>query len=81
MHANARRVSMRRGQEVGWALDAEAAFIQYVRVDHCRPHVFVAQEFLHGADVVTGFDQVGGEAVPEGMSGDSFRNISASRCS
>ena len=52
-------------------------FIQHVGVDHCGPNVFVAQQFLHGTDVVAGFDQVRGEAVPERVGRDSFCNIRA----
>ena len=41
-------------------------------VDHGGTHVFVAEEFLNGADVVTGLQEVGGEGVTEGVSGDVF---------
>ena len=36
-------------------------------VDHRSLDVFVTEEFLHGADIVTRFEQVGGKGVPEGM--------------
>ncbi len=36
-------------------------------VDHGGFDVAVAQEFLDGADVVAGFEEVGGEAVAEGV--------------
>ena len=80
MHVNARRVSMRRGQEVGRALDAEAALVQCVRVDHCGPNVFVAQEFLHGTDVIAGLDQMCGGAMPECVGRHPFCNIRATHC-
>jgi hypothetical protein len=32
-------------------------------IDHGGPHVAVAEQFLHGADVVAVFEEVGGEAV------------------
>ena len=80
MHVNAQRVIMRRVQEIDRTLYAEATFIQYVCVDHCRPNVFVAQEFLHGSDVVAGFDQMCGEAMPKCVGRNSFCNISASHC-
>lgn len=34
------------------------ASVQHVRVDHRRLHIAVAQEILHGADIVAGFKQV-----------------------
>ena len=32
----------------------------------------MAEEFLNGADIVTGFEQVGGKRMPEGMAGNVF---------
>lgn len=46
--------------------------LQDMRVDHRRAHVVVTQQLLHGADVVAVFQQVGGEAVPQGMRRDGF---------
>ena len=34
--------------------------------------VRVAEEFLDGADVVTGFEEVGGEGVAEGVATEGF---------
>jgi hypothetical protein len=39
----------------------QAAALEHVGVDHGRLDVFVAQQFLDGADVVAVFEQVGGE--------------------
>jgi hypothetical protein len=36
-----------------------------VRVDHRGRHIRVAEEFLHGPDVVSGLEQVGRERVPQ----------------
>jgi len=36
-------------------------------VDHSGLNVSVTEQFLHGADIVTRFEQVGGKGVPEGM--------------
>jgi hypothetical protein len=36
-------------------------------VDLCGFDILMAQEFLDGADVVSGFEQMGGEAVAEGV--------------
>ena len=41
-------------------------------VDHGGADVFVPQQFLDGADVVAIFEQMGGEAVAEGMAGDAL---------
>src|SRR5215813_14621865 len=45
------------------AVNAATTTIQNVCVDHCRAHVFVAQEFLNRANVVTVFKQVSGERM------------------
>jgi hypothetical protein len=34
-----------------------------VGINHCRFHLFVAEEFLEGADVVAILQEVGGEGV------------------
>ena len=36
-------------------------------VDPGRPHVLMTEEFLHGAEVVATFKQMGGKTVAEGM--------------
>ena len=46
-----------------------------VGVDHGGPNVAVTQQFLNGSDVVVGFQQMGGEAVAEGVGGDAFENL------
>ena len=42
---------------------APAAFVEHVCVDHRRPHVSVAKQFLDGADVVASLEQVRRERV------------------
>ena len=44
-----------------------AAPVQHMRVNHRRGHILVAQQLLHGADVITPLQQMRGEAVPQGM--------------
>lgn len=39
-------------------------------IDHGGAHIFMAQKLLHGADVVTLFQKVGGEAVTKGVAAD-----------
>ncbi len=41
-------------------------------VDHGGLDIFVAEEFLDGADVIVVFEQVGGEGMAEGMAGDAL---------
>ena len=41
-------------------------------VDHGGFYIFVAEELLDGANVVTGLQEVGGEGVSEGMGGNVF---------
>ena len=52
------------------ALDASAAAVQDVGVDHGGADVVVAQELLDGADVVARLEQVGGERVAKGVARD-----------
>lgn len=42
---------------------AAAAFVQHVGVNHGGRHVRVPEQFLHRADVVAAFQQVGGEGM------------------
>jgi hypothetical protein len=55
--------------EVERALDAAAAPVQDVRVDHRRAHVGVPEQLLDGPDVVPGLQQVRRERVPERVAG------------
>ena len=41
-----------------------APFVKDMRVDHRGADVFVAEQLLDGPDVVTGFEQMGGEGMP-----------------
>jgi len=43
------------------------ATIEDVSINLCRFNVLVAEEFLHSADIVAGFQEMGGEAVAEGV--------------
>ena len=54
------------------AVNAATTTIQDVRVDHCRAHVFVAQEFLNCANVVTVFKQVSGERMAKTVAHGRF---------
>jgi hypothetical protein len=54
---------------IQWAADGKPPAIEDVGVDHGSLHVFVPQQLLDGANVVTGFQEVGGEGVAEGVGG------------
>ena len=53
-------------QPIRRALDARRSAIEDVGINLCGGYVPVPEELLHGADVVAGFQQVGGEGVAEG---------------
>jgi len=57
---------------IEWAGHRVGTFVHDVGVDHGRLHVFVSQQLLHGADVVAGFKEVGGEGVAESVAGDAL---------
>lgn len=46
-----------------WALNATAATIQNMRVNHRCPDVLVAEQFLYGPDVVSRGQQVSRERM------------------
>lgn len=49
-----------------------AAFVQHM-LHHGRTDVLVAEQFLDGPDVVTGFGEVRGKGIPECVARGSFR--------
>ena len=68
---SAREVAGTTGLEaVGGALDAVGAADGDVCVDHGGLQVAVAEELLDGSDVGSGFEEVGGEGVAEGVGRD-----------
>jgi hypothetical protein len=56
-------VARPRAELVERAPDAVAALIEDVRVNHRGGHVYVAEQFLDGPDVVAGLQQVRRERV------------------
>lgn len=72
MPNNAHSLSENEIIEIGRAADAAAAFVRDVSRRHRRPNVTVAQEFLHGADVASGFDEVSREGMAQRMGRDSL---------
>ncbi len=57
---------------VGGALDPEGAALGDVGADHRGFEVSVAEEFLDGADVGAGLEEMGGEGLSEGVGGDAL---------
>ena len=55
------------------ALHAQAPAIQNVRIDHRSTDVRVAEQLLDGSDVVSGFEQMCGEGVPQGVAAYALR--------
>ena len=49
---------------------SQAAALEYVGIDHGGANVLVAEQFLNGADVVAGFEQMSGKTVPKSMGTD-----------
>ena len=45
------------------AAHALATALQHMRIDHGSADVLVPQEFLHGANVIAIFQEVGGKAM------------------
>jgi hypothetical protein len=59
--------SHRCSQLIERASDGQSAFGEDMGIDHRRPDVAVAQEFLDGTDVVALFQKTGCERMPERM--------------
>src|SRR5262245_59393933 len=49
-----------RRQRVQWAGDAARRLLHDVCIDHGRANIIVAEQFLHGPNVLTAFEQVRG---------------------
>ena len=57
---------------IEWAANGFWTLVQHMGVDHDCFYIFVPKQLLHGADVIAGFQQVGGKRVAEGMRGNAF---------
>ena len=49
-------------------------------VDHGGRHIGVSEQLLDSPDILTRFEQVGSETMPEGMAGNFFGDSCASHC-
>jgi len=65
--------------EIRGAADGVLAPIENVSIDHRRPNVTVAQEFLYRSDVVARFDPVGRERMPEPVRRHAIRQFNELR--
>ena len=52
-------------------------FIERVGVDHCRGHIFVTQQLLHGANIISILQQMCSETVPKGVAACRLRDSGA----
>ena len=57
------------------APNGTAAFVQDVRVNHCCGNVFVPEQLLHSADVVTVCKEMSCKAVPEAVASDLLMDV------
>ena len=60
---------------VHWTRNPTIRLLENVRVNLRRRYIGVAEEFLDGADIVAGFEEVGGEGVAEGVAADGFGDL------
>lgn len=63
-------VCISRSGSINRTPDSVASLVQRVDVNHGRADIFVSHQFLNRADVVSGFQQVCGEGMPDGMAAD-----------
>ena len=66
-------------KSVYWTANSGRSPIKDMGVDHRHLYIAVAQKFLYGSNVITVFEQVSGEGMPERMTSDPlgqsrFRN-------
>jgi len=41
-------------------------------IDHCGFDIFMPKQFLNGADIIPGLQQMGGKAMTKGMAANFF---------
>jgi hypothetical protein len=62
---------------IQWAPDRQAAAVEDVGVDHGGLDVLMAEEVLHGPNVIAVFQEMGGEGVAEGVASDALSDVRA----
>ena len=50
---------------VEWAANGFGTTIQDMGINHCGLHVLMPEQFLHGPNIVAGFQQVTGKTMAE----------------
>src|SRR5262245_54571003 len=65
---------------IEWTPYRQPAAIEYMRVKHGRPHIFVPKKFLDGPDVIALLQQMRGKTVPEGVTTDAFVEPNRTPC-
>ena len=60
--------------------NADTGLIEHMRVDHSGRHIGMAQQGLHGTDIIIGLQQMGGKAVPQGMTPHPFVDLGSTSC-
>ena len=59
--------------KIQWALSFfEGPALDRMGVNHGRPHIAVAQQFLNRSDIVIGLQQMRGKAVAKGVGRDAL---------
>jgi len=48
--------------------------VEHMGIDHCGFNILVTEKFLHGADIISGFQEVSGKAMAEGVQANIFMN-------
>ena len=56
-------------------LDSSSSSIEHIRIDHGRAHIFVAQQVLHSANIVTVFEKMCSEAMSQGVTTGGLVNF------
>lgn len=64
-----------QSESIRWAVDSPPAPIYDMCVDHRRTHIRMAQQFLHGSNVIPILQQVGGKGMAERMTACRFGDL------
>jgi len=66
----------RDDKTIRWTPNSSSSPVQDVGTDHRCFHITVAQQLLHGSDIVAILEQVRGKRMPEGMTTGRLRDSS-----
>lgn len=65
---------------IKWTLYSLTAFLQDVRVDLGRTNITMTEQFLDGAQIISGLEQMGSKRMPEGVTTAMLRAICTFHC-